>query len=132
MIPSPTALIGGGLLVLAALGGAYWQGRVDGGNAVSASVVKSLDRAEKARQRIAAAIDDVASRHAAASTAQTTETREIYRETIRIVDRPVYRNQCADADGVQLLDRARANANRGLAGGADGGTAATAGDAPER
>lgn len=131
MIASPTALIGGGLLVLAALGGAYWQGRVDGGDAVSAKVVKSLERAEKARQRIAAAVDDVATRHAAASTAQATETREIYRETIRIVDRPVYRNQCADADGVQLLDRARANANRGLAGSADGGASAAASDAAQ-
>ncbi|MFS0738191.1 hypothetical protein ABC347_14200 [Sphingomonas sp. 1P06PA] len=132
MIASPTSLIGCGLLVLAALGGAYRQGRVDGGNAVSAKVVKSLERAEQARQRIAAAVDDVATHHAAAGTAQATETREIYRETIRIVDRPVYRNQCADADGVQLLDRARANANRRIAGSADGGAAAAASDATER
>lgn len=34
--------------------------------------------------------------------------RVVQRETIKIVDRPVYRNECLDADGLLLIERARA------------------------
>lgn len=33
--------------------------------------------------------------------------RIVYRETEKIIDRPVYRSECLDADGVQLIDRTR-------------------------
>lgn len=37
--------------------------------------------------------------------------REIYHESQKVIERPVYRNVCVDADGVGLLDRAAATAN---------------------
>jgi hypothetical protein len=37
--------------------------------------------------------------------------REIYREVAKIVDRPVYRNVCLDADGLRILSSAAATAN---------------------
>lgn len=42
-----------------------------------------------------------------------TIVREIVREVPKLVDRPVYRNVCVDADGVQLLQRAVDAANGG-------------------
>ena len=33
--------------------------------------------------------------------------RTIEREKIKLVDRPVYSNECLDADGVRLIERAR-------------------------
>jgi hypothetical protein len=33
--------------------------------------------------------------------------KTIERERIKIVDRPVYSNECLDADGLQLIERAR-------------------------
>lgn len=50
-----------------------------------------------------------------------TIVREITREVPRIVDRPVYRNVCVDADGVQLLRRAVDAANGGTPGGGAAG-----------
>lgn len=34
--------------------------------------------------------------------------KTIERERIKIIDRPVYSNECLDADGLQLIERARA------------------------
>jgi len=34
--------------------------------------------------------------------------RVVERETIKIIDRPVYRNECLDADGLRLIEAARA------------------------
>lgn len=48
-----------------------------------------------------------------ASTRRETIIREIVRDTPKIIERPVYRNICVDADGVRLLDRAVAAANGG-------------------
>lgn len=33
--------------------------------------------------------------------------RVVERETIKLIDRPVYRSECVDADGLQLIERAR-------------------------
>lgn len=33
--------------------------------------------------------------------------RLVIRETQKIIDRPVYRNECLDADGLQQIERAR-------------------------
>jgi hypothetical protein len=55
-----------------------------------------------------------------ASTAQTIETalarlraneKVIYRETVKLVDRPVYRNVCLDADGLRIINAAKNGAD---------------------
>lgn len=38
--------------------------------------------------------------------------RTIEREKLQIIDRPVYRNECLDADGLQLVERARAGTGK--------------------
>ena len=34
--------------------------------------------------------------------------RVVYRETQKIIERPIYSNECLDADGLRLIERARA------------------------
>lgn len=58
----------------------------------------------------------------AADVVRETIMREITREIPKIVDRPVYRNVCIDADGVRLIRQAvdAANGRGAPGGGADG------------
>lgn len=121
------------LAAVAALIGAYLfvdhRGYARGAAEVEARHAAAAARIVAAAARIQVAIDRAASEHAAARTEQATTERIIYRDAIKIIDRPVYRSVCADADGVRLLDRAQANANRGLTGAPDGDAAAPAADA---
>lgn len=92
-------------------------------------------RAEADRQaartlQLQAALDVATERAATAETARQQKVRSIARETHRIIERPVYRSRCVDADGVGLLDRAAATANGQIlpasagsaTGAAEGGT----------
>lgn len=68
-----------------------------------------FDRQEVAResQRLAARAADAASeRHEAAKAALRAEFKPIYKEVEVVVQKPVYRNVCLDADGLRLLERA--------------------------
>lgn len=115
-IANPYVLIGGALALVAALGGAYLQGRSDGRAVMASKAVKQIERVQKAADLARVRVDGAVSILAAAQTQQTTDFREITRETVRVIDRPVYRNVCGDADASKLLDRAHAAANRGLTG----------------
>lgn len=82
---------------------------------------------KKGGERIEARIIDTQDKDAPAAAAEVrreTIVREITREVPSIIDRPVYRNLCIDADGLRLIERAVATANgRGVpAGGPDGDT----------
>ncbi len=104
---------------LALIGACLWidhRGYVRGVAHVEARDAKAAARIAAAANRLRTADEAIAGAHAAASQTQQLETREIYHEAVRIVDRPIYRSLCIDADGGRLLDRARANANRDLAG----------------
>lgn len=116
MIANPWAIAGGALLVIAALGGAYLQGRADGRHGEQAKAIKALERARVALEKGRIRVDAVNGLAAAAQVAQQQETRTIYERATTVIERPIYRNVCVDADGGGLLDRARANANRGIAG----------------
>lgn len=120
----------------AALIGAYlWidhRGYRRGAAHVEARDARAAMRIEAARERLVAAFDRVAGAHAVAIQRQRIETKEIYNDAMRIVDRPVYRAMCIDADGAGLLDRARASADRGLAGESAGGAAGAAALPTER
>lgn len=58
-----------------------------------------------------------------ASTAQTIETalanlraneKVIYRESVKLVDRPVYHNVCLDADGLRIINAAKNGVDPGV------------------
>lgn len=68
-----------------------------------------LERQQTAResQRLAARAADAASeRHEADKAALRAEFKPIYKEVEVVVQKPVYRNVCLDADGLRLLERA--------------------------
>lgn len=68
-----------------------------------------LARQQTAResQRLAARAADAASeRHEADKAALRAEFKPIYKEVEVVVQKPVYRNVCLDADGLRLLERA--------------------------
>jgi hypothetical protein len=104
-------MVGGILLFIALLAIAYIAGRRDG-RAIADGKQAAVDRAvekERGKREEAVARGDAAGQ--ARETDRQTHVREITRETNTITERPVYRNVCVDADGVQLLDRAAAVAN---------------------
>lgn len=106
-----------------------------GGFAYGVGVGEAREQATQRRAETAAkAAGDAAREKIDASTirAQAAEqgrqgaVREIYHESQKIVERPVYRNVCVDAAGVGLLDRAAATANGESVSAAAGATAAPA------
>ena len=68
--------------------------------------------AEEARQAMIDAYREEEAKSAALLEKRLKELRAnekvIERERIKLVDRPVYSNECLDDDGVQLVERARA------------------------
>lgn len=123
------------LAIAAGLAAAYFwidgRGYARGKAEVEARHAKAAARLVAAADRIRTATDRVAGEAAAARTEQVTTERIIHRDAIKIIDRPVYRSVCIDDDGVQLLDRARLSANRGLAGEPDDTPAPAAPDAAQ-
>ncbi|MFD1952111.1 hypothetical protein ACFSGX_15160 [Sphingomonas arantia] len=124
------------LAIVAGLAAAYFwidhRGYARGKADVEARHAKAAARMVAAADRIRTATDRLAGQAATARTEQVTTERTIYRDAIKIVDRPVYRSICVDADGVQLLDRARDSANRGLTGESAGAAADASPDTAQR
>jgi hypothetical protein len=101
----------------AAIISAFFYGQSVGETACIAASAKAVAKdAEKTEGRIVKAQgeDD---RAAIAETARRDEVRGIIREVPKFIDRPVYRNVCIDAGGVQLIERAVRAANGGRASG---------------
>jgi hypothetical protein len=67
--------------------------------------------AEAEREKLQSQIDAAAEKQQAAEYGRQTNVREIVRESQKIIERPVYRTVCVDADGVRLLDAAADVAN---------------------
>lgn len=116
LLGNPYIVMIGAALLLASLGGSYFKGRADGRAVVNAQTLRAMKKALDALELRRVQVDQINGRLAVAQTAHDTATREIYHESVKIIDRPVYHNVCVDADGVGLLDRARAAANADLAG----------------
>ena len=129
MIPLGWRILGGLVVAIAIGGGGYAIGDSAGANRVLARNAAAFARITVAADRIRTATDRISGAAALARTAQVTTERTIYRDAIKIIDRPVYRSICIDADGGRLLDRAQTNANRQLTGGAADPAAAAAPDA---
>lgn len=105
-------LFAGGLLLAVASGlGGYVHGLETGSLREREEQRKALDAATAARDRLRSQIEQAALLHLQADQLRQTTNREIVRESSQIIERPVYRNRCVDADGVRLLDRAAVAAN---------------------
>lgn len=105
--------------------GGFVYGTGVGRNAEVASQRRAQDAAEAVRKKLQGQIDAAAIRSQNKEYQRQQSVREITHETLKIIDRPVYRNICIDADGVRLLDHAATVAN-GAGGTAALGAAADA------
>lgn len=124
-------LAAGALLLAIATGaGGYFHG-VDVGQArEQESQRKAVDKANADRDRLRTQIETAAIKHVEADQQRQATQREIIRESTQVVERPVYRTQCVDADGVRLLDRSAAAANGADGRSANDGNAAGAAEGP--
>jgi len=104
-------MAGGAALLIATHGLAYHGGRSDGAASTQARYARAQDKALEAMRRGEAAIDHLNGLQARAITRQEVENRSIHEAAIPLLPRAVHSTLCIDADGVGLLDRARANAN---------------------
>lgn len=110
---------------LTGIGGFAYGTRV-GAAQEQAMQARAKAAADKVRDELQGQIDAHAEQRQSAEYARQANVREIYHETQKIIDRPVYRNVCIDADGVGLLDRAAAIANGEGVGPSAGAAAAVA------
>lgn len=110
-IPNPYAIAGGVILGVAALGGAYFEGRMDGKHIEQSAQARADQAAQKVRDQLQGQIDASTQQGQATENGRQAGVREIDHEKETIVERPVYLTQCVDADGVRLLQKAAANAN---------------------
>lgn len=69
------------------------------------------DAREAERKRLQGLIDASSEAAQAKEYARQGSVREIYHESQKVIERPIYRTVCVDVDGVGLLDRAAATAN---------------------
>ena len=104
MIPVQVKLIAIGLAVIIA----FIAGWKVNGWRYDAQIAET----EKARQAMIDAFREEEAKSAAVLEQRLKELRAnekvIERERIKLVDRPVYNTECLDADGLQLIERARA------------------------
>ncbi|ARS27603.1 hypothetical protein [Sphingomonas sp. KC8] len=104
---SPWLIIAG----VAALGASYVGGRMDGQKIEQSGQLRAERAAAKVRVELQGKNDQSGTASAERETQRQGDVREIYRETEKIIERPVYSARCIDADGVRLLERAAALGN---------------------
>jgi hypothetical protein len=107
---SHLALVGALAACLAGIGGFAYGTRV-GIAQEEAAQKRADDAADAEREKLQGQIDAGAQAHQSAEYNRQAHVREIYHETQKVIERPIYRNVCIDADGIGLLDRAAAVAN---------------------
>lgn len=91
--------------------GGFFYGTSVGAAQEQASQKRADDAREAERKKLQSQIDASSEAAQGMEYARQGSVREIYHESQKIIERPVYRNICVDADGVRLLDRAAATAN---------------------
>lgn len=95
------ALVAAALLAGLALGGtAGWQVQGWRWAAADAARVQAEHEAQRGQERAA---DAAAARHEAARADIQSRQRVITREVERVVEVPLYRRECLDADGLRLV-----------------------------
>lgn len=111
MISLSHLALAGALAACAAGIGGYFHGVGVGVDQERSAQMRALAEADKVRKQLQAQIDASAEQFQSNEYARVANVREIYHESQKIIERPVYRNVCIDAAGVGLLDRAAATAN---------------------
>jgi hypothetical protein len=122
--------LGLAIAAFAAVIGAFFYGQNVGKAKCERDHAAAQAKANIARDKQISAAQEQDALLAEQDVVRETIVREITREVPRIVDRPVYRNVCVDADGVQLLRRAVDAANGGATGGGPAGDPAELRAAP--
>lgn len=114
------AAVGALLLVV----GAFFYGRHIGYAECENDHLKAAAAAQAKREEQIGQAQAGDAKAAEADVQRETIVREITREVPKVIDRPVYRNVCVDADGVRLIGRAVEAANGGAPGGRSAGNPA--------
>ena len=91
--------------------GGFFYGTSVGVAQEQASQKRADDAREAERKKLQGKLDASSEAAQAKEYARQGSVREIYHESQKVIERPVYRSVCVDADGVGLLDRAAATAN---------------------
>lgn len=104
-------LAGGLAALLTSHALSYSKGESAGRHKAEASYAKALREATDKLDAKSAAIERMTSEQLLADQAREITHKEIIRESVQIIDRPVYRSVCIDADGLRLLDQIAGNAN---------------------
>jgi hypothetical protein len=91
--------------------GGFFYGTSVGAAQEQAAQKRADDAREVERQKTQGQLDASTESAQSAEYARQGSVREIYHESQKVIERPVYRNVCVDAAGVGLLDRAAATAN---------------------
>lgn len=102
------AVLGGTTLALTTI---YINAYETGKSRAEARYAKQLQKAQDEAKAKEAIIDQIALNQLAADQLRQSTHQEIVRESTKIIDRPVYRNRCMDADGLRILDDIAANAH---------------------
>jgi hypothetical protein len=110
MNPWLKGLLAAGALIWAAFS-LYQKGEAAGKAASDADYAELLREAEDQVKAKEAAIEQIALTQLLADQQRQSTHQEIIRERTQIIDRPIYRNQCIDADGLRILDDIAANAH---------------------
>jgi hypothetical protein len=97
--------------VLVALIGTFFYGQHVGFQRCEAKHLKADAVAQAQREKQIGQAQANDTKAAEANVQRETLVREITREVPKIIDRPIYRNVCIDADGVRLISRAVDAAN---------------------
>lgn len=132
MIPTPYLALGGAVALVAAATGGYFHGKNVMAGEVAARDLKAVNDAEAKRIAAERRVAELETANTKLERERRETVREIYREIPRIIqaDPATYGRVCITADGVRLVDRARASAIGGAAG-ASAGEAGSGGRADD-
>lgn len=89
----------------------YDKGEAAGRAKIEARYAQQLRAAQDEVAAKNAAIEQIALHQLAADQQRQITHQEIIRESTKIIDRPIYRGRCIDADGLRILDDIAANAH---------------------
>lgn len=99
------------VVAIAAVLGAYAFGRHDGKSNEVASQSRASAAASSASASAQRIISDLTASAAVAEQDRQQTVKEIHYAKERIIERPVYRNVCVDADGLRIIQAATDVAN---------------------
>ena len=116
MSPTGWLRLGSAIGALLLVVGAFFYGRHVGYTECDNDHLKAAAAAQEKREKQIGQAQAGDAKAAEADVQRETIVREITREVPKVIDRPVYRNVCVDADGVRLIERAVEAANGGAPG----------------